>query len=73
MLVSLPNGKTIEMSVDQYLSMTDEDYQYLVAAGVGEEISDPFHNSYIKHGENYSEEEFEEIDEEIDLDEEEEF
>ena len=72
MLVNLPNGKTIEMSIDQYLSMTDEDFQYLVASGYGEEINDPFHNSYIKNGDSYytgeeDEEEIEEIDEGIDL------
>lgn len=78
MLVNLPNGKTVEMSFEQYISMTDEDFQYLVAAGYGEEINDPFHNSFIRNGDakvidEELDEIVDEIDESIDLDEEEEF
>jgi hypothetical protein len=79
MLVNLPNGKTIEMSFEQYISMTDEDFQYLVASGYGEEINDPFHNSFIRNGEiktvelDEEEEVYEEIDEELDIDETEEY
>lgn len=47
MLVSLPNGKVIEVSLEQYLSMTDEDFKYLVSRNWGEEISDPFYNSCL--------------------------
>lgn len=71
MLVNLPNGKTIEMSIEQYLSMTDEDFQYLVSTNSGDEISDPFYGSVLKYGDSYEEDEdVEEIDEDIDLEEE---
>jgi len=67
MLVNLANGKTIEMSIEQYLSMTDDDFQYLVSTNSGDEIYDPFYGSVLKYGENEEEEIDEEIDEGIDL------
>lgn len=76
MLVNLSNGKTIEMSVEQYLNMSDEEFQYLVATGAGEDIIDPFHQSYIKSNkkDRYDEDEEEEesdVSEDIDYEDEE--
>jgi len=51
MIVSLPNGKVVEMSLEQYLRMTDEDFQFMVAQNWGEEINNPFHGSVLEDGE----------------------
>jgi hypothetical protein len=50
MLLQLPTGRTIEMSVEDYLNLTDEDMQYIVSLGYGEEIEDPFFASVIEYG-----------------------
>ena len=42
MLYQLPNGKVIELSVEQYLELTDEDFEYLMCINAGEMIEDPF-------------------------------
>lgn len=47
MLVNLPTGKTMEMTLDQYLSLEDNDFQELIAMGYGEHINDPFHGSIL--------------------------
>jgi hypothetical protein len=48
MLVSLVTGKVVQMSVEQYLLMEDEDYQYLIALDWGDDIFDPFHNCSLR-------------------------
>ena len=45
MLYQLPNGKVIQLSIDQYLALTDQDLQYLVAINYGETITSPWYNS----------------------------
>lgn len=47
MLYQLPNGRTIEMSVEQYLDMTDDDFEYLIAHNFGDELEDPFFGSIL--------------------------
>lgn len=47
MLYSLPNGKVIEISVEQYLDMDDEEFEYLLSINYGEPIEDPFFGSVI--------------------------
>ena len=47
MLYQLPNGKVIQLSIDQYLALTDQDLQYLVAINYGETITSPWYNSVI--------------------------
>jgi hypothetical protein len=42
MLYQLPTGKVIEMSIDQYLDLSDEDLEYLIAYNKGDHIEDPF-------------------------------
>jgi len=48
MLYQLPTGKTIYISVEAYLSLTDEDLQYIISTGVGSSPNNPFHGSVIK-------------------------
>jgi hypothetical protein len=50
MIYQLPNGKCIEMSIEQYLRMSDEDLKNLVAYNLGEEFNDPFMHSVLRHG-----------------------
>lgn len=46
MYFNLPNGRTIEISFEQWLQLTDEDIEYLTACEHhGELIEDPFFNS----------------------------
>lgn len=47
MLYQLPNGKVIEISVEQYLDMTDEDLEYLIAYNHGETIENPWFGSAL--------------------------
>lgn len=48
MLYQLPNGKTISISFEQWLELTDEDVQYLVSVNYGDVILSPFFRSSIK-------------------------
>ena len=43
----LPNGKTIYLTIDQFLDLTDEDIQYLVATNCGEQYLNPFKDSAV--------------------------
>lgn len=43
----LPNGKVIYISVEEYLSMTDEDIQYFIASDFGETVINPFSGSAV--------------------------
>lgn len=47
MLYQLPSGKTIELTIEQYLMMTDEDIEYLIAYGHGEEFNNPWRGSSL--------------------------
>lgn len=47
MLFQLSTGKTISISIEQFLSMTDEDEQYLVSLNMGDVILSPFFRSAI--------------------------
>lgn len=48
MQYQLPNGKVINLSLDQFLDMTDEDIQYLISKEYGEYIRDPFNGSAVE-------------------------
>jgi hypothetical protein len=39
MLYQLPNGKVLHLSVEEYLSMSDEELDQLASSGYGEYIS----------------------------------
>jgi len=45
MLYQLPNGKVINISIDQFLDMTDQDIQYLMSVNAGDHCSNPFTES----------------------------
>lgn len=46
-LYQLPNGKTIYLTIEEYLSMTDGDIQYLVSINYGEAVLNPFKDSAV--------------------------
>lgn len=50
MIIQLANGRIIECSVEQYLSLSDDEYKDLNGLGTGytKEVSDPFYNSFSK-------------------------
>ncbi len=45
MLYQLPNGKVINISIDQFLDMTDHDIQYLMSVNGGDYCGNPFTES----------------------------
>ena len=45
MIYQLQTGKIIELSMEQYLEMTDDDIEYFIAFNVGELINNPFFRS----------------------------
>jgi hypothetical protein len=56
MLYQLPNGKVIEISLDDYLEMTDIDFQNIMAFNLGEHINNPWVNSAIDEDQEPEEE-----------------
>jgi len=48
MLYQLPNGKVVNLSVDEFLDLTNEDIQYLMSIDYGEHIRDPFKGSAVE-------------------------
>lgn len=48
MILQLPNGRIIELSVEQYLDLSDEDIKNLNGIHVGytKEYTNPFYNLY---------------------------
>lgn len=51
MLYQLPNGRTIQMSIETYLSLSDDEFRELTGLGYGKEINNPLFNSSINDGE----------------------
>jgi len=51
MLFQLPNGKTIEISIEDYLDMTDADVEKLMKANIGKNITSPWKKSAIRKDE----------------------
>lgn len=50
MIYQLSNGKVIEISIEQYLQMTDEDVEYFIAYEIGDYYENPFSNSALTNG-----------------------
>jgi len=50
MIIQLPNGRIIECSLEQYLSLSDDEVRDLNGLGAGytKEVSDPFYNLFSK-------------------------
>jgi hypothetical protein len=68
MIINLPNGKTIEVSLEVYLRMTDDDFEYLISLNYGDEMVNPFQASVLMYGEAKPDEIEEEEDDESDVD-----
>lgn len=50
MFYQLPNGKVIEISTEQFVEMTDEELEYLIAYNYGDVVENPWHGSILnKH------------------------
>lgn len=47
MIYQLPNGKVINISIEQYLDMTDQDIQYLMSVNGGDYAANPFTDSAV--------------------------
>lgn len=47
MLYQLPNGKVIEISTEQFIEMSDEELEYLIAYNYGEIMEDPWFGSVL--------------------------
>jgi len=52
-IYQLPNGKVIEISVEAFLDMSDDELNNLVAYNYGEEVQNPFFGSALD-GKNMS-------------------
>ena len=48
MLIQLPNGRTVNMSIEQYLALEETDIQYMVSINCGSTTSSPWCGSVIK-------------------------
>ena len=57
MLVSDGLGKTINISVEDYLDMTDEEWKDIICSGKGEHIEDAFYGRYATNKKIIEEEE----------------
>lgn len=60
MLYQLPNGKVIEISTEQFVEMSDEELEYLIAYNYGDVVENPWHGSILTKHDNT-------IDDEIDI------
>jgi len=49
MIIQLPNGRIVECSVEQYLSLSDEEIQDLngLSTAYTKEVGNPFYNTYF--------------------------
>ena len=47
MFYQLPNGKVIEISTEQFVEMSDEELEYLIAYNYGDPIENPWHGSIL--------------------------
>lgn len=53
MLYQLPNGKVIEISTEQYLEMSDEELEYLIAYNYGEVMENPWFGSVLSKKDSF--------------------
>ena len=65
MIIQLPNGRIIECSLEQYLSLSDEEYNDLngLSSAYTKEVVDPWYNKFAKNTGKAEESPSEEIDE----------
>jgi hypothetical protein len=66
---NLPNGKTVYLTIEEYLDLTDLDIQYLISLDYGESILNPFKGSAVEKPESSKQYDFQylEQDDEIDI------
>jgi hypothetical protein len=67
MILQLPNGRIIEISVEQYLDMTDQDIQDLNSLGAAytKDCVNPFYNLYSAKVQEIALEDISEEEEEL--------
>jgi hypothetical protein len=65
MLYQLPNGRTIQMSVETFLSLSDDELRDLTSCGYGREINNPLFNSSISEDKHNEEEDDEDLIDEV--------
>ena len=71
MIYQLPSGRVIEITLEQYLEMSDDDIEFFIAYEVGEYSENPFYASVIKVKTKEDEEEFfdeDDLDDFLDID-----
>jgi|GEM_PF-2394246 len=56
MRYQLPTGICVEINIDTYLTLSDDDIQALIADNQGLDYDDPFAASILKYGEFYVDE-----------------
>ena len=54
------------MSLETYLSLTEEDIQYLISTGIGSSPNNPFHGTAMKQPRSAREEDYEPHDNSLD-------
>ena len=70
MLYQLPNGKVIEISTEQYLEMSDEELEYLIAYNYGEVQENPWFGSVLSKNDSSKYDKPDPVDDLIDIPEE---
>jgi len=69
MFFQLPTGKTIYLTIDEYLNLTDNDILYLVATNSGDTIVNPFAGSAVNKNakEKHSLEDYSYLEDEVEI------
>lgn len=62
MLYQLPTGKVIEISTEQFLELSDEELEYLIAYNYGEVMENPWFGSILNSKDTDSDITISEID-----------
>jgi len=68
-IYQLPNGKIVHLSVDQFLSLSDDDIKYMCENNFGTEVYNPFSIKQSKSTDDYDPSDIDSIDYEGDDDE----
>jgi len=63
MLYQLPNGKVVQLTVEEYLSLTEKDIQYLLSVNAGDYMVSPWSGSIIHKKDTQCTDDEEEIEE----------
>lgn len=63
MLYQLPNGRSVELSLEKFLKMTDQDLKDLGTFNDGETVNDPFALSVLRYGSTCVDDDIDDIEE----------